>query len=70
MKQAKPHVDKHGRRVCGNCARTIKIRHDANHLVCISHLHFVAAAHEAECDDFKSNVADEEAPVVVVKTEP
>lgn len=69
MKQAKPHSGKPGRFVCGNCARTIKVRHDPDNVVCLAHLHFVPASHEADCADFKPNVADENEPLIVTKSE-
>jgi hypothetical protein len=69
MTQAKPHSGKHGHSVCGNCARTIKVRNDSDNVVCLAHLHFVSASHEADCVDFKPSVADGNEPLIVTKTE-
>ncbi|HEX5364457.1 MAG TPA: hypothetical protein VFW59_09315 [Gallionella sp.] len=70
MKQAKQRNGKQEHTVCGNCARTIKVRHDSDNLVCLAHLHFVPTSHDADCEDFKPHAASEKPPSSIAKIEP
>ncbi len=65
MKQAKSHLGKHGRGVCGDCLRTIKIRHDSEHVVCLAHLHFVSTSHEADCAEFQPHATDDQITISI-----
>lgn len=65
MKQAKSHLGKHGRGVCGDCLRTIKIRHDSEHVVCLAHLNFVSTKHEADCEEFKSQDTEGQTALII-----
>jgi len=54
MKQAKHPKGLHGHPACGNCARTIQLRHDAGKVACTAHLTVMDADRNAECAEYEA----------------
>lgn len=52
MKQAKHPWGLHGHPVCGNCARTIRVRHDAASVACTERLQMMPVDHMDFCEDY------------------
>lgn len=63
MKQAKHPKGLHGHPVCGNCARTVPLRHGVGKVACTAHLTVMSIEHGAECAEYMAIVAPPSPPV-------
>lgn len=50
MKEAKQHKAMYR---CGNCAKTIKLRHDADNVACTAHLTIMPTDHVMDCGEYE-----------------
>lgn len=62
MRQAKHPKGLHGHPACGNCVRTIALRHDAGKVACTVHLTVMDVNRSGECAEYQA--AAELAPPV------
>lgn len=57
MKRAKQLGGAYARPTCGNCDKTLKIKHDMNNVACVAQLKIMPADHPGECEYYRRSDA-------------